>query len=287
MASRSSGAGMVPLPRPSQGNRGEHRLDRAVDQGRDRERPDDGGRRDPDHLRRHRRQPRALVGERRRRRDRRGRGHAARRRAGARRGPGDPCRRRPPDPPRPAARVHGRQPGRHPRSDRHGRSSSRGEGQPRHRGDELCPERHSLRRALRPDGRRRCLAAPCQCRSGPERRRKGDRRRGRRHRRRHDGPSALRRRRNRAHERHSRRREQHHERRRRRPSNADGRGGSPQATFGLRARAHGRPTTKRSRCRAWAVMRREKPPAAFSATSSSHASRRSSRSSESASKTLE
>ncbi len=40
------------VPRPAQGDRRQHRLDRSVHQGRDRERADDGRRRDPDRLRR-------------------------------------------------------------------------------------------------------------------------------------------------------------------------------------------------------------------------------------------
>ena len=116
----------------------------------------------------------------------------------------------------------GRQPGRHPRPDRHERRAPRREGQPRHRGDELRPERHPLRRALRPHGRRRRARAARERRGGAQRGREGNRRRGRRHRRRHHRHPALRRRRHRAHERHPRRRQQHHERHRRGPAHADG-----------------------------------------------------------------
>ena len=89
-------------------------------------------------------------GLRRRRRHRRRRGHARRRRARARGRARHPGRRRPADPPRPAARVHRRQPGRHPRPDRDERRAPRREGEPRHRRHELRAERHPLRRALRP-----------------------------------------------------------------------------------------------------------------------------------------
>ena len=85
---------------------------------------------------------------------------------------------------------------------------------------------------------------------------KRDRRRGRRHRRRHDRHPPLRRRRHRARERHPRRRQQHHERHRRGPPHADGRGRSPEAPLRLRARTHGRRTTRKSRSPASAARSR-------------------------------
>ncbi len=177
---------LASFARPEEGRGRQHRIDRAVDPARGRGSRADGRLRDPLGVRRHRRQPRAQPELARHRRDPRQGSDRRRRRSRDRRGAGRGDPGRPEDPARPAAGIHHRQPGRHPRADRHVRRAPRGQGAHRHRRGQRRAEHRQVRAALRPGGRgHRARAAGLELR-GADRRREGARRVPGRHRRRHD-----------------------------------------------------------------------------------------------------